>query len=55
MAKTNYYGKKKYSELERLAYNLGKIERGKRNSNSKVYESFGKGLNATQKQKKPLV
>lgn len=48
--------KKGRSELEKLAYNLGKIERGKKNPNSKVYDSFNNGLKAPEKKaKKPLI
>lgn len=50
------YGKKSgYTEAEKLAYKLGQIEVGLKNSNSKVSESYIKGANSTKiKEKKPL-
>ncbi len=46
----------KTKELTTLAYKLGQIEKGKKNSNSKVYDSYNKGLayDPTRK-KKPLI
>lgn len=41
--------KQGYSETEKLAYRLGQIERGKKNPNSKVYESYNRGLNKPAK------
>lgn len=46
----------KYCQLERLAYNLGKIERGLKNSNSRVHESYTNGFNGkTSSSNKPLI
>lgn len=48
--------KSKYTELERQAYNMGKIKRGLSNPNSRVYESYNNGLKGTtSKTKKPLI
>lgn len=48
--------KSKYSDLEKLAYQLGQIERGKKNPNSKVHDSFNNGLKEKQpRAKKPLL
>ena len=48
--------KKKYSKLETLAFYLGKINRGLKNDNSRVYESYNKGLNNVSKNnRKPLI
>ena len=42
--------------LERLAYQMGMIERGMANENSKVFESFQKGLAVpNKKERKPLL
>lgn len=48
--------KKKYTEVERLAYNMGRIKKGLSNPNSRVYESYVNGCNdnKTSKKKKPL-
>lgn len=46
----------RYSEVEKLAYRQGLIERGKKNPNSRVYEAYQRGLNGIPKtEKKPLV
>ena len=48
--------KPRFSELERLAYNLGQIERGKKNPDSKVHESYNNGLKEkTPRKRKPLI
>ena len=47
--------KKKFTEVERLAYNMGRIKKGLSNPNSRVYESYQNGCNGkTTKNKKPL-
>lgn len=52
---TNKYRKKsKYRQLERLAYNLGKIDKGLKDSNTRVYDSYQAGCNSTKRVKKPL-
>lgn len=45
-----------YTEAEKLAYNLGRIQRGINNPNSKVYESYRNGVNGvtTRQNQKPL-
>lgn len=45
----------KFTQVERLAYQMGRIERGKKNPNSRVHESFNNGLNGkSSTKKKPL-
>ena len=48
------YGRRKsrYSSIERLAFNMGRVETA--SSNSRVAESFEKGKKATNRTKKPL-
>lgn len=47
--------KKKYTEVERLAYNMGRIKKSLSNPNSRVYESYVNGCQGkTTKNKKPL-
>lgn len=47
--------KKKYTEVERLAYNMGRIKKGLSNPNSRVYESYVNGCKGkTTKNTKPL-
>ena len=46
--------KSRSSELKRLAYNMGQVEKGLKNSNSQISSSYNAGLNRTKKQKKPL-
>lgn len=47
--------KSKFTQVERLAYQMGRVERGKSNPNSRVHESFKNGLNGkTSSKKKPL-
>ena len=54
-AKARTRKKSKYTKAETLAYQLGQINRGLKNTNSKVYESYQKGLsNKKTKAKKPL-
>ena len=49
-------GSSKFSEAERLAYNLGRVQKGLKNSNSKVSAAYKAGQNSVQfKQQKPLV
>lgn len=56
---TNKLRRKKrssYTELERMAYNLGKVKRGLNNPNSRVFESYKNGCTGkTTKNKKPLI
>lgn len=48
--------KSKFTELERLAYNMGKIRRGLSNPDSRVNESYNNGLKGkTTKNRKPLI
>ena len=48
--------KKKFTELERMAYNLGKVNRGLHNTDSRVYASYQNGLKGkTTRNKKPLI
>ncbi len=58
-----FYGKNKprkrkkssYSELEKLAYNLGKINRGLKNPNTRVFASYKNGCTGkTANNTKPL-
>ena len=42
----------RYSSIERLAYNMGRVETA--SSNSRVAESFENGKKATTRTKKPL-
>lgn len=45
-----------YTELERMAYNLGKVKRGLNNPNSRVFESYKNGCTGkTTKNRKPLI
>jgi len=47
--------KKGYSEYEKLANKIGKIQRGLANRNSKVYASYMNGYNGKPaKDKKPM-
>ncbi len=59
MVRRRYTAKKKgrkYTELERLSYNLGQVSRGLKNPNSRVYESFNNGKTGkTTSHKKPLI
>ena len=62
----NYYGRRNYSKsggrsksrytaVEKFAFNMGRVNRGLSNPNSRVRESFDKGKQApAKKQKKPL-
>ena len=48
--------KKRRSALEKLAYDLGKIERGKSNPDSKVYASYHAGKSQPKiSARKPLI
>ena len=53
--KKGYYGrsKGKYTEIEKLAYNMGRIETGLKNPDSRVYESYHNGCSG-KKDKKSL-
>lgn len=45
-----------YTELERMAYNLGKVKRGLNNPNSRVFQSYKNGCTGkTTKNRKPLI
>ena len=46
--------KSKYTQLERLAYQMGQIDKGLKDSNTLVYDSFQAGCTATKRKKKPL-
>ena len=46
--------KKKYSELEKLAFQMGKVNKGLKNTNSKVYDSYNAGFEAKTSKRKPL-
>lgn len=65
----NYYGKKKgygkrkgyskkkskYTEVEKMAYMMGRVERGRNNPNSRITDSYNNGLKEpVVKVKKPL-
>lgn len=46
----------KYSELEKLSYKLGQIERGLSNPDSRVFESYNNGKKGpTKKRRKSLL
>ena len=48
--------KSKYCDLERLAYNMGKVKRGLSNPNSRVYASYKNGCSGIASgKKKPLI
>ena len=54
--KKNKKYKNKRSALEKLAYDLGKIERGKSNPDSKVYTSYHAGKSQPKAStRKPLI
>lgn len=54
--KKTYKKKQKYSRLERLAYDVGRIVHGVNNPDSKVYESYSKGNTEPKKTvRKPLI
>lgn len=47
--------KSKYTKVERLAFDMGRVELGRKNPNSRITESFQKGNTAPKKkEKKPL-
>ena len=55
--KKKSYGKRKKSfskEINALAYKMGQVEKGRKNPESQIYESYNNGLNKTAKTKKPL-
>lgn len=45
--------KSKYSDLEKLAHNMGKIAKGVKDPNTKVYTSYQNGLKGSTKPEKP--
>ena len=47
--------RKRYNELEKLAYNLGRVEKGLKNTNSKVHDSYVKGCKSTARKCKTLI
>ena len=48
--------KSRRTNLEKLAYSFGQINRGLKNPNSRVYESYANGLTGkTTTNKKPLI
>ena len=55
--KKKSYGKRKKSfskEINALAYKMGQVEKGRKNPESQIYESYNNGLYKTAKTKKPL-
>lgn len=47
--------KGRFTDAERLAYTLGLIEKGKKNPDSKIYESYNRGLQGqVSKKQKPI-
>ena len=47
--------KSKFTKVEKLAFEMGKVARGRSNPNSRITESYNKGKTApTKKEKKPL-
>lgn len=50
--KGGYKRKSKYSAIERLAFNMGRVETA--SANSRVAESFENGKKATNRKKKPM-
>ena len=55
--KKKSYGKRKYSyskEMNALAYKMGQIEKGRKNPDSQISESYNNGLNKAAKKKKTL-
>lgn len=55
-SKTGRKSKSKYTELEKLSYKLGQIERGLKNPDSRVFESYNNGKKGpTKKRRKSLL
>lgn len=55
-SKTGGKSKSKYTELEKLSFKFGQIQRGLTNPDSRVYESYNNGKNGTTKKtRKPLL
>ena len=60
MAYKRNYGKKqnkkpnRATELTRLAFLMGQVERGRKNPDSRITASFDAGKNSVEKKKKPL-
>lgn len=52
--KKNKKGISRATQLKRLAYNMGQVEKGLKNSESQISDSYNAGLNRTAKQKKSL-
>ena len=46
--------KSKYTKVEQTAFIMGLVKRGLKNSESKISESYNKGLNSVEIQKKSL-
>lgn len=45
----------KFTQVEKIAYQMGQVKRGLANPNSRVYASYVNGCNGkTRKNKKPL-
>ena len=42
----------KYSELEKLAFKLGQVQRGLRNPDSRVFESYNNGKKSPMKKRR---
>ena len=48
--------KSRFTEIEKFAYKMGKVARGVKNSDSRVYSSYQNGLKGqTTSKKKPLI
>ena len=48
--------KSRFTEIEKFAYKMGKVARGVKNSDSRVFASYNNGLNGqTTTKKKPLI
>lgn len=50
--KTNKKNKAKYTEVEKFAYQLGLVKRGLKSPQSRITDSFNKGVNS-KKEKAP--
>ncbi len=51
-SKTGGKSKSKYTELEKLSFKLGMIQRGLENPDSRVFESFNNGKKGSSKKTK---
>ena len=55
ISKSRRRKKKRFTEVEKIAYHMGQVKRGLANPNSRVYASYVNGCNGkTTKKKKPL-